>query len=288
MTVRTSDPIQQKIAMLDPLDFEEMCAELLTELGFVNVRRQASGTQFGYDIAAELVAEEIESWFFECKRYARTIPLKEISNKLLWADTVDSLDYFVVMSNAQLSNDFRQLVQMPSHRSYRILTWTGPVFRRLLTACHSTASTWFRSVPRKRGLSPTSFLEEQRGHSQTQSPRSTVEAEGTVTVSIKRSKRTPGNDPCYAVIMDYAGNEIARITLRSGRTIHLQLPKEAMGKPVRIWYDFHPNACMARHYPNEENLLLLPELALPSENLKDRISAVCNIPLERWGTYIHF
>jgi len=136
-TPRLPARVEAKLHKLHPLDFEELCAELLTSIGFINVRRQGSGTQSGHDIAAELpLSDRLESWFFECKRYARTIPLKEISNKLLWADTVESLDYFVIISNAQLANDFRQLISMPSRRPYKVLAWTGPVFRRLLFLVH--------------------------------------------------------------------------------------------------------------------------------------------------------
>lgn len=272
MKPRELDEIERKIRALDPLDFEEMCADLITELGFVNVRRQGGGTQFGHDIAAELIAERVESWHFECKRYARTVPLKEISNKLLWADTVESLDYFVVMSNAQISNDFRQLISMPSPRPYRILAWTGPVFRRLLTACSSS-----KQVPAGEAT-PAAFLAEQRGYSLGNTNFLAHTDEGSMTITVRRARNTPGDDPCYAVIKDYAGNVIMRIKLKRGRKIHLQLPKEALGKPVRVWYDFHPYAMLARHYPDRENIVLAPDLLLPSENLKRRIEAIVSIP----------
>jgi hypothetical protein len=281
-----ADRVEKKIRLLDPLDFEELCAELITELGFVDVRRQASGTQFGHDIAAELIAKHTEHWFFECKRYSRNVPLKEISNKLLWAETVASLDYFVVISNAQISNDARQLISMPSRRPFKILTWTGPVFRRLLASCQGTSASWFPRMPVDRNRSTIEFLAEQRGNVVGHAVPTAASLHDTVTVTVSRSRKTPGEDPCYAVITDYFGNEIARVTLRRGRKMHLRLPREAMGKPVRIYYDFDPHACLARHYPNLENIVLTPDLSLPSEQLKDRIRAVASIPFESWSTYM--
>lgn len=279
------DALEKRILAMHPLDFEELCAELVTELGFINVRRQGGGTQFGRDIAAEFPGNHVECWIFECKRYAKIIPLKEISNKLLWAQAMSTLNYFVVISNAEISNDFRQLIDLPSNRSYKVLTWTGPTFRRLLAACPSTVSSWFGGVKAEPAIYANVFLREQRGASPSAALPNVVGEGETFSVTVRRSPRTRGDDPCYAIIVDDQGNEIAQITLKRGQEARFQLPKVLQGRPVRIAYDFEPHACMARHYPDEENLLLTPELSLPSEHLKIRIRAVSSIPMERWSKY---
>ncbi|MEA2238197.1 MAG: hypothetical protein QOC81_2921 [Thermoanaerobaculia bacterium] len=280
----TADAIEKRILAMHPLDFEELCAELVTELGFINVRRQGSGTQFGRDIAADFAARRAEPWFFECKRYSRPIPLKEISNKLLWADAQDRLDYFVIVSNADVSNDFQQLIDLPSRRRYKILTWTGSTFRRLLATCPRTVGAWFTGKQIEPPLSAIEFISEQRGNVERHGGTSS-DVTGGVTITIKRSMRTPADNPCYAVITDYDGNVLAKVTLKRNAKIQVTLPKEALGKPVRILYDFEPHACLGRHYPDTENVLLTSELSLPSEHLKTRMKAVMRVPMDEWRQY---
>jgi hypothetical protein len=285
MVATKADAIEKRIRAMHPLDFEELCADLVTELGFINVRRQGSGTQFGRDIAAEFVASRMESWFFECKRYASTIPLKEVSNKLLWADSQETLDYFVIASNAELNNDFRQLVNLSSRRQFRILTWTGVTFRRLLAACPRTVSSWFGGLSIGEQITAVDFLREQRGAEIDSASSSAALDNETIMITVGRSGRTPGADPCYVVITDYNGHKIASIALKRGRRVQLKLPKGALGKPVHITYDFEPHAYSARHYPRDENLLLVSELSIPSEYLKTRVRAVARVPMARWRQY---
>jgi hypothetical protein len=286
----TTDAIEKRILAMHPLDFEELCAELVTELGFINVRRQGSGTQFGRDIAADFAGSRAEPWFFECKRYSRSIPLKEISNKLLWADALDRLAYFVIISNADVSNDFQQIITLPSRRPYKILTWTGNTFRRLLASCPLTVEAWFGGQRIEPPVPAIEFIAEQRGSFERRGGASS-DATGGVTITVKRSMRTSADNPCYALITDYDGNVLAKVTLKRNAKIQVTLPKEALGRPVRILYDFEPHAYLARHYPDRENMLLTSELSLPSEHLQRRMKAVMRVPMDQWrlytGTFYH-
>jgi restriction endonuclease len=277
------DELEQRLRAMDPVDFEALSADLVTELGFIDVRRQSSGTQFGHDIAAEFVDVDKEAWLFECKRYSSIIPAKEISNKIVWADTLVRLDYFVIISNSTLANDFAQLIRMRTHRRYKILAWTGPTFRRLLAACPRTTRSWFSIVVEPEST-PSEFLELERGAASA-GVASVADGGETVTVEVRRSRKTPGENPSYAVITDFMGRRLAKLSLRRGAIVRIKLPKTLLGKPIQIIYDFDPHACVARHYPHVENILLTHELQLPSENLKARIASVLRVPTETWRQY---
>src|ERR1051326_213161 len=277
------DELEKRLRSMDPVDFEALSADLVTELGFVDVRRQSSGTQFGHDIAAELIGEEKEAWLFECKRYSSLIPAKEISNKIVWADTLDRLDYFVIISNSTLTNDFAQLIRIQTHRRYKILTWTGPTFRRLLEACPRTMRAWFNSFDSPEST-PEEFLALERGSTHT-APADVIGSGEMVAVQVRRSRKTPGENPSYAVVTDFAGRRLAKVSLRRGATVRIQLPKALLGTPIRIIYDFDPHACVARHYPQVENIVLTRELLLPSEHIKARIACVQRVPMTIWSQY---
>lgn len=279
------DALEKRIRAMHPLDFEEFCAQLIVELGFVNVRRQGGGSQFGRDIAADYPARKLESWHFECKKYSRRITVKEIAGKLLWAGTDSVLDYFVLVSNADVSNDVVEVLRRLADRRYQVRLWTGNTFRRLLSACPSTVSAYFHGLAIPEHTAVEDFMKAQRGRrSAVERPTGTSGGE-SISVTIQRAPRTPGENPCYAVLVDAEGNELAHVTLKRGQKITLHLPKGLLGKPVRVVYDFDPHACLARHYPDEENILLAREMALPSEHLRQRISAVARVPWERWRKY---
>lgn len=72
------------LSHLDPTEFEELCRDLLEEIGFQNINWRkgtdlnASPADQGRDIECEYhKAEvdgsiEIERWFIECKHYAKS------------------------------------------------------------------------------------------------------------------------------------------------------------------------------------------------------------------------
>src|SRR5437660_3438376 len=66
---------------------EKVVERALQDLGFQNVRRQLSGSQFGFDIVALRKSERGEPgevWKFECKNLKVPITVNDIAPKLIW------------------------------------------------------------------------------------------------------------------------------------------------------------------------------------------------------------
>lgn len=77
---------------LTDAEFEEMCFDILIDLGFVNLQWRRGGADNGRDIEGykldqnTLTGPYKEKWFFECKRYTNGVPPTDLNSKLAWAD----------------------------------------------------------------------------------------------------------------------------------------------------------------------------------------------------------
>jgi HJR/Mrr/RecB family endonuclease len=78
--------------LLSPKQFEELCFDLLMELGFRKLIWRQGGADSGRDIqgtrevTSELLDPFEETWFFECKRYENGVPPEALNSKIVWAD----------------------------------------------------------------------------------------------------------------------------------------------------------------------------------------------------------
>jgi Restriction endonuclease. len=247
MAVKLPRTVEQRLKRITGSDFEKLCCDLVEELGFTNIRRQASGTQFGFDLAADRKKKrKNEYWFFECKKYSSRVPLKEISNKLLWAETQKDIHCFVIVSNAELSNDLHKLLAS-YRRRYYVLTWSGQVFQRLLVSCPQTYSKWFPNCLREGGVSPKRFLSEECARFQDEPTLSDLVSpdEEKFKVKIKIGKDSPGDSSFSVVLLDFRNRKIAKLKVRRGKEVELILMADLKGERIRVWYDFYPTACMA-------------------------------------------
>lgn len=85
-------------------EFEEVCFDLLTRLGFQSLQWRQGGSDRGRDIEGEyrvnnpLIDYHIEKWFFECKKYSHGVPVGNMSTKFEWATSnqVNHLVFFMV------------------------------------------------------------------------------------------------------------------------------------------------------------------------------------------------
>ena len=77
---------------LSPTQFEELCFDLLMELGFRKLVWRQGGSDSGRDIQRTrevtpgLTEPFEETWFFECKKYERGVPPESLHSKIAWAD----------------------------------------------------------------------------------------------------------------------------------------------------------------------------------------------------------
>lgn len=111
---------------------EEVLRDILTDLDFRAIRRQASGSQFGYDLAAlKPVEGKFEIWLFECKNLDGRITLHDLAPKLVWHFHNMTVHHFVIVSPSELSNDAEHLL---SNHAFPmpISAWTGTTLEALI------------------------------------------------------------------------------------------------------------------------------------------------------------
>ncbi|MCA1616873.1 MAG: hypothetical protein LC800_22875 [Acidobacteria bacterium] len=138
---------------------ELVLVDALEDLGFKNVRKQLSGSQYGFDVSAHRVSRtdgRLEVWKFECKNLNRPVTVGDIAPKLLWHDGSVTLDRFVIVGVSQLSNDLDHLLR--HHRlPMPISVWTEGDLADLFAASpRAMARLGLRHDP-DQGLPPPDF-----------------------------------------------------------------------------------------------------------------------------------
>ena len=133
------------IDALDETEFEELCFELLGELGFINVdwrkgtALSSSPADRGRDIVAQHERVDIdgtkhlETWFVDCKRYKKGVPPEKLQGLLAWANAErPNVALFIV--SGFLSNpakDYLHDYELNNRPPFRIKYWERPVLERL-------------------------------------------------------------------------------------------------------------------------------------------------------------
>jgi hypothetical protein len=130
---------------MDETDFEEFCFELLNEVGFVNVDwrkgtpKKSSPADRGRDIVAQLErtdidgAKHLETWFVDCKHYAKGVPPDRLQGLLAWANA-ERPDVALVIASGYLSNPAKDHLKeyVENNRPpFRVKYWERPQLRRL-------------------------------------------------------------------------------------------------------------------------------------------------------------
>lgn len=130
---------------MDETDFEEFCFELLGEVGFVNVDwrkgtpRPSSPADRGRDIQAQLERTDIdgsrhvETWFVDCKHYAKGVPPEALQGVLSWANA-ERPQVVLVIASGFLSNpakDYLHDYEQNNRPPFRIKYWERPALDRM-------------------------------------------------------------------------------------------------------------------------------------------------------------
>lgn len=113
---------------------ELVLVELLKDLGFQQIRRQQSGTQFGFDVIAcktSATDGRNEVWKFECKNLTGRVTLNDIAPKLIWHFGQITIDHFVIVSPSEINNDLAFLLEKHPF-PMNISLWTGEVLENLI------------------------------------------------------------------------------------------------------------------------------------------------------------
>jgi hypothetical protein len=131
---------------LDETEFEEFCFELLTELdGFRNVDwrkgtpKKSSPADRGRDLVAEVERSDVdgtrhvETWFIDCKHYAKAVPPEALQGLLAWANA-ERPHVALVIASGYLSNPAKDYIKSYTENNrppFRIKYWERPVLDRL-------------------------------------------------------------------------------------------------------------------------------------------------------------
>lgn len=105
-----------RFSNLTSSQFEELCYDLLRQIGFQKMIWRQGGADNGRDIEGYWVSShpilglQEDKWFFECKNHSNGIDPDDISSKFAWADSEDIFALVIVVSS-YLTNNCRTWIE---------------------------------------------------------------------------------------------------------------------------------------------------------------------------------
>lgn len=134
---------------ITPLEFENLCYDLLYVLGFRNLDRRSGIPDRGRDIEAIWEIKDpsgdvfFQKWFVECKFYKHGIPIRVIHDRIRWAD-VTRPDVFLIITNSHLTTGTRAwLDRIREEKTYNIQIWEKEKLQKLLPKHPSIVEKYF-------------------------------------------------------------------------------------------------------------------------------------------------
>lgn len=136
---------------LSPTQFEELCFELLMELGFRKLIWRQGGADNGRDIqgtrevTSGILKPFEETWFFECKRYEGGVPPEALNSKIAWADA-ERPKHLVFFISSYISNNARTWLDTISRdKFYKVHLIEGKQLQYLVLRSHALVARYFSS-----------------------------------------------------------------------------------------------------------------------------------------------
>lgn len=114
---------------------ENVMLPTIESLGFLNVKRQNSGSQYGFDlIGYKNILVRQECWKFECKNLTGAASISDLAPKLMWHVNNPYLDRFVIIALNGINNDLRYYLENNPY-SFTIEIWSGQYLEKLIANC---------------------------------------------------------------------------------------------------------------------------------------------------------
>lgn len=154
-----------------PLEFENLCYDLLSALGFHNLKKRGGTADRGRDIEANWLSRDpagdihLQKWFIECKFYKKGIPTRELYEKIQWAD-VEKLDVLLFMTNSHLTAQAKDWIEkIQNEKNYFIRIWENEKIEGLLAKYPSLLNKYFPKSNIKLMYTPyiRSIINEYKG-----------------------------------------------------------------------------------------------------------------------------
>lgn len=124
---------------ITPLEFENLCYDLLYALGFKNLDRRGGAADRGRDIEAVWEIKDpsgdiyLQKWFVECKFYKYGISIRDIHDKIQWAD-VEYPDTLLIITNSHLTAQAKGwLEKIRKEKVCNIQIWENEKIEKLLS-----------------------------------------------------------------------------------------------------------------------------------------------------------
>lgn len=144
-------PTEINFNLLSSTQFEELCFDLLMELGYRKLIWRQGGADSGRDIqgtreVSPLLVEPFEEvWFFECKRYEGGVPPEALHSKVVWADA-ERPKHLVFFVSSYITNNARTWLEKIGHdKPYRIHLIEGKQLQHLISRSRSLVTRYFAS-----------------------------------------------------------------------------------------------------------------------------------------------
>ncbi len=148
-------PTELNFQSLTPIQFEELCFDLLDELGFKRLVWRQGGADDGRDIqgvreiSPRIVEPYEETWFFECKRYEKGVPPDDLSSKVTWADA-EKPKHLVFLISSYITSGAREwLSKIEEDKPYKIHLVEGKQLQNLICRSQNLTSRYFASDAQK-------------------------------------------------------------------------------------------------------------------------------------------
>ena len=117
---------------------EDLVVDILKGIGLINVQKQKSGSQYGYDVSGyKKEGVFTQCWKVECKNLQSEIGINDIAPKLIWHVDNSNIDKFILVSINGISNDVRLLLESNPF-SFPVEIWYGDYLEKLI--CESPAA----------------------------------------------------------------------------------------------------------------------------------------------------
>lgn len=128
--------------------FEELCFDLLLQLGFKSIKWRRGGADNGRDIEAiyyhnNPLVDFHERWFFECKFFSEGVPPEKLYSKIAWADA-ERPNHYVFFIKPYLTNQSNEwLEKIKQQKNYLIHVVEEKMLKELIYKYPSLIEKYF-------------------------------------------------------------------------------------------------------------------------------------------------
>jgi hypothetical protein len=134
---------------LSDREFEELCFDLLVSYNFRAIIWRQGGADSGRDIEAKytvtnpIMGSYDETWFVECKHYAKGVPPEELYSKIAWADA-EKPGHLLICISSYATNGARQwLEKLAPTKPYKIHLIEGKQLKALIVTVDRLMTKYF-------------------------------------------------------------------------------------------------------------------------------------------------